>query len=195
MSYFSICLPGVVVSSPCCSYRPLYCVIYNYFFSKIVLSWLSLQVAGPYGLPPTPARRALFIFYQTAVPYLAERVRYCVLHFFGRYWVILSFYPINGKCYFVTKIRFAYLSVYSSRIASQGITLDDQFDDSYPFSVASDSSSRVEASMATEIASSSTSRAHPSVLIRFKTKIRECWLYAVQRWPSVCSLPCKLLVT
>ncbi|CAK9165607.1 unnamed protein product [Ilex paraguariensis] len=32
------------------------------------------QVAGPYGLPPTPARRALFIVYQTAVPYIAERV-------------------------------------------------------------------------------------------------------------------------
>ncbi|KAF9606638.1 hypothetical protein IFM89_027371 [Coptis chinensis] len=32
------------------------------------------QVAGPYGLPPTPARRALFIIYHTAVPYLAERI-------------------------------------------------------------------------------------------------------------------------
>lgn len=32
------------------------------------------QVAGPHGLPPTPARRALFIIYQTAVPYLAERI-------------------------------------------------------------------------------------------------------------------------
>ncbi|XP_059455402.1 peroxisome biogenesis factor 10 [Corylus avellana] len=32
------------------------------------------QVAGPYGLPPTPARRALFIVYQTAVPYIAERL-------------------------------------------------------------------------------------------------------------------------
>ncbi|CAA3001736.1 peroxisome biogenesis factor 10 [Olea europaea subsp. europaea] len=32
------------------------------------------QVAGSYGLPPTPARRALFIFYQTAFPYIAERV-------------------------------------------------------------------------------------------------------------------------
>ncbi|OVA11810.1 zinc finger protein [Macleaya cordata] len=32
------------------------------------------QVARPYGLPPTPARRALFIVYQTAVPYLAERI-------------------------------------------------------------------------------------------------------------------------
>ncbi|KAH0969783.1 hypothetical protein GBA52_028379 [Prunus armeniaca] len=33
------------------------------------------QVAGPYGLPPTPARRALFIVYQTALPYIAERIR------------------------------------------------------------------------------------------------------------------------
>ncbi|XP_021823594.1 peroxisome biogenesis factor 10 [Prunus avium] len=32
------------------------------------------QVAGPYGLPPTPARRALFILYQTALPYIAERI-------------------------------------------------------------------------------------------------------------------------
>ncbi|KAI6679845.1 hypothetical protein NL676_033726 [Syzygium grande] len=32
------------------------------------------QVAGPYGLPPTLARRALFIIYQTAFPYLAERI-------------------------------------------------------------------------------------------------------------------------
>ncbi|KAG5555919.1 hypothetical protein RHGRI_006539 [Rhododendron griersonianum] len=33
-----------------------------------------IQVAGPYGLPPTPARRALFMVYQTAVPYIAERI-------------------------------------------------------------------------------------------------------------------------
>ncbi|XP_059662038.1 peroxisome biogenesis factor 10 [Cornus florida] len=32
------------------------------------------QVAGPHGLPPTPARRALFIVYQSAVPYIAERI-------------------------------------------------------------------------------------------------------------------------
>ncbi|KAI3980221.1 hypothetical protein MKX01_033362 [Papaver californicum] len=32
------------------------------------------QVASSYGLPPTPARRALYIVYQTAVPYLAERI-------------------------------------------------------------------------------------------------------------------------
>ncbi|XP_038690131.1 peroxisome biogenesis factor 10 isoform X1 [Tripterygium wilfordii] len=32
------------------------------------------QVAGPLGLSPTPARRALFILYQTAIPYIAERI-------------------------------------------------------------------------------------------------------------------------
>ncbi|XP_073301567.1 peroxisome biogenesis factor 10 [Primulina huaijiensis] len=32
------------------------------------------QVAGQYGLPPTPARRSLFIFYQTTFPYIAERI-------------------------------------------------------------------------------------------------------------------------
>ncbi|MQL86860.1 hypothetical protein Taro_019393 [Colocasia esculenta] len=33
-----------------------------------------IQVSGSHGLPPTPARRALFIVYQTAIPYLAERI-------------------------------------------------------------------------------------------------------------------------
>ncbi|XP_010429658.1 PREDICTED: peroxisome biogenesis factor 10 [Camelina sativa] len=33
-----------------------------------------IQVSGPYGLSPTPARRALFILYQTAVPYIADRI-------------------------------------------------------------------------------------------------------------------------
>ncbi|CAO2816634.1 unnamed protein product [Amaranthus hypochondriacus] len=33
-----------------------------------------VQIAGSYGLPPTPARRTLFILYQTAVPYIAERM-------------------------------------------------------------------------------------------------------------------------
>lgn len=33
-----------------------------------------VQVAGPNGLPPTPARRVLFILYHTTVPYLAERM-------------------------------------------------------------------------------------------------------------------------
>ncbi|XP_057524301.1 peroxisome biogenesis factor 10 isoform X2 [Amaranthus tricolor] len=33
-----------------------------------------VQITGSYGLPPTPARRALFILYQTAVPYIAERM-------------------------------------------------------------------------------------------------------------------------
>ncbi|XP_012857932.1 PREDICTED: peroxisome biogenesis factor 10-like [Erythranthe guttata] len=32
------------------------------------------QVARPHGLPPTPARRSLFIVYQTAFPYIAERI-------------------------------------------------------------------------------------------------------------------------
>ncbi|GKB88388.1 hypothetical protein Tco_0960660 [Tanacetum coccineum] len=33
------------------------------------------QVFGTYGLPPTPARRALFIVYQNVAPCIAERVR------------------------------------------------------------------------------------------------------------------------
>ncbi|PKU63241.1 Peroxisome biogenesis factor 10 [Dendrobium catenatum] len=39
----------------------------------VMLSVTSL-VADSYGLPPTPARRIVFIFYQTVVPYLAERL-------------------------------------------------------------------------------------------------------------------------
>ncbi|KAJ4755367.1 hypothetical protein LUZ62_028034 [Rhynchospora pubera] len=33
-----------------------------------------IQIAGTNGLPPTPARRILFIIYQTAIPYLGERI-------------------------------------------------------------------------------------------------------------------------
>lgn len=43
--------------------------------------WLIYQVAGPYGLPPTPARRALFVVYQTAIPYIAERIRLIIICF------------------------------------------------------------------------------------------------------------------
>uniref|UniRef100_A0A1D1ZGE4 RING-type E3 ubiquitin transferase n=1 Tax=Anthurium amnicola TaxID=1678845 RepID=A0A1D1ZGE4_9ARAE len=32
------------------------------------------QVAGPHRLPPTPARRVLFVIYQTVIPYFAERI-------------------------------------------------------------------------------------------------------------------------
>ncbi|KAK2435479.1 peroxin [Trifolium repens] len=32
------------------------------------------SVAGTYGLPPTPARRALFIVYQSAILYIAKRI-------------------------------------------------------------------------------------------------------------------------
>ncbi|PRQ36041.1 hypothetical protein RchiOBHm_Chr4g0387071 [Rosa chinensis] len=35
---------------------------------------LEVKVAGPYGLPLTPARRALFIVYRTALPYVGERI-------------------------------------------------------------------------------------------------------------------------
>jgi hypothetical protein len=41
----------------------------------ICCDW-TVQVATSHGLPPTPARRMLFILYQTTVPYLAERIRY-----------------------------------------------------------------------------------------------------------------------
>ncbi|GKE25623.1 ACT domain-containing protein ACR9-like protein, partial [Tanacetum coccineum] len=38
-----------------------------------------IRVSGSYGIPPTPARRALFIVYQSAVPYIAERaLRICI---------------------------------------------------------------------------------------------------------------------
>nr|GEX37380.1 ACT domain-containing protein ACR9-like [Tanacetum cinerariifolium] len=34
------------------------------------------MVSGSYGIPPTPARHALFIVYQSVVPYIAERVTF-----------------------------------------------------------------------------------------------------------------------
>ncbi|XP_009768856.1 peroxisome biogenesis factor 10 isoform X1 [Nicotiana sylvestris] len=112
------------------------------------------QVAGPYGLSPTPARRALFIFYQSAVPYIAERV--------------------------------------SSRVASRGITLADSMAD-YTFGDVRSSSNEAEASATVEIQSSSTSTPSISALSRLKAKIRDFWLYAVRRWPSVLPLAREVL--
>ncbi|KAK8654787.1 hypothetical protein V6N13_107385 [Hibiscus sabdariffa] len=43
------------------------------FGTRVAVAYQN-EVAGPHGLSPTPARRALFIVYQTAVPYIAERI-------------------------------------------------------------------------------------------------------------------------
>ncbi|KAK4490963.1 hypothetical protein RD792_017946 [Penstemon davidsonii] len=100
------------------------------------------QVAGPHGLPPTPARRSLFIFYQTAFPYIAERI--------------------------------------SSRIASQGITMDDSvYDDN-----GTSSNSQLQSSASAEISASLSTSVPVSALSRLKAKITGLWFYAVQRWPS-----------
>jgi hypothetical protein len=47
-----------------------------YYADAYICCDCALQVATSHGLPPTPARRMLFILYQTTVPYLAERIRY-----------------------------------------------------------------------------------------------------------------------
>ncbi|KAF3658902.1 Peroxisome biogenesis factor 10, partial [Capsicum annuum] len=112
------------------------------------------QVAGPYGLSPTPARRALFIFHQSAVPYIAERV--------------------------------------SSRVASRGITLADSMAD-YPFGDVPTSSNEAEPSPTVEIQSYSTSTSSISALSLLKAKMRDFWLYAVRRWPSVLPLVREIL--
>ncbi|KAG6389335.1 hypothetical protein SASPL_150803 [Salvia splendens] len=48
-------------------------VCFAWVYKHIALVDLN-EVAGPHGLPPTPARRSLFILYQTAFPYIAERI-------------------------------------------------------------------------------------------------------------------------
>ncbi|KAK9087665.1 hypothetical protein Syun_030059 [Stephania yunnanensis] len=55
------------------AYSLLRCALgVSFIFSLIFFA----RLRGSYGLPPTPPRRALFILYQTAVPYLAlERIR------------------------------------------------------------------------------------------------------------------------
>ncbi|XLU60675.1 hypothetical protein S245_019884 [Arachis hypogaea] len=40
---------------------------------KLLIVFL-FTVAGAYGLPPTPARRTIFIVYQTAIPYIADHI-------------------------------------------------------------------------------------------------------------------------
>ncbi|XLS61281.1 hypothetical protein HN51_015509 [Arachis hypogaea] len=42
---------------------------------KLLIVFL-FTVAGAYGLPPTPARRTIFIVYQTAIPYIADHISY-----------------------------------------------------------------------------------------------------------------------
>ncbi|KAJ4830840.1 hypothetical protein Tsubulata_028529 [Turnera subulata] len=106
------------------------------------------QVAGPHGLSPTPARRALFIVYQTAVPYIAERI--------------------------------------SSRLASQGIALDDAQSDDEPYGDGAYGSSRVALAAASDVASPSTSGSSVSTLSRLKLKFIGLWLRTVRRWPTVC---------
>ncbi|KAL4305066.1 hypothetical protein AHAS_Ahas16G0041100 [Arachis hypogaea] len=44
---------------------PSFCLLIVFLFT----------VAGPYGLPPTPARCTIFIVYQTAIPYIADHIR------------------------------------------------------------------------------------------------------------------------
>ena len=46
--------------------------------SKPSFATLQSYIARPYGIPSNPARRALFIVYQTVVPYIAERIRFTV---------------------------------------------------------------------------------------------------------------------
>lgn len=41
-----------------------------------IWAFISIFQASSNGLSPTPARRTLFILYQTLVPYLADRIRY-----------------------------------------------------------------------------------------------------------------------
>ncbi|PPR97044.1 hypothetical protein GOBAR_AA23609 [Gossypium barbadense] len=114
------------------------------------------QVAGPHGLSPTPARRALFIVYQTAeTHYVYRNLRVC-----------LNF-PL---C--------------SSRIASRGITLADLQSDEF-YSNSGSERSQVESSTGVEISLPSESTASVSALSRLKEKLRGMWLRAVQRWPAV----------
>lgn len=56
-------------------------------------NWV-IQVASSHGLPPTPARRALFIVYETIIPYLAERIRFAVLLHSFKYPLFFNEYGI-----------------------------------------------------------------------------------------------------
>ncbi|XP_070009011.1 peroxisome biogenesis factor 10 isoform X2 [Nicotiana sylvestris] len=80
----------------------------------------------------------------------------------------------------------------TSRVASRGITLADSMAD-YTFGDVRSSSNEAEASATVEIQSSSTSTPSISALSRLKAKIRDFWLYAVRRWPSVLPLAREVL--
>lgn len=146
------------------------------------------QVAGPYGLPPTPARRALFIVYQSAVPYIAERVRCSLFSFLILelllfiIFIVFNQLDVLGSC---TSVIFFICVVCSSRIASRGIALTDSLsDDLYGENALA--SSQVQPPAVVEAPTSSAPGASFSVLSRLKEKLSGLWLYAIRRWPVVC---------
>ncbi|KAI8562461.1 hypothetical protein RHMOL_Rhmol03G0038900 [Rhododendron molle] len=73
-----------------------------------------IQVAGPYGLPPTPARRALFVVYQTAVPYIAERIRYQILGVF----LLIQLCIIAAECLRCTNLSSISSSVHQTSLGT-----------------------------------------------------------------------------
>ncbi|KAG7037692.1 Peroxisome biogenesis factor 10 [Cucurbita argyrosperma subsp. argyrosperma] len=127
------------------------------------------QVSGPYGLPPNPARRALFIVYQTAVPYIAERIRFAITN-------VTDFLL---QLYLALVISDATIS----RVASRGIRLADSLSDEF---YGDNASSRSLLNM--EIHPSSTPEYSGSYLTRVKAKINRLWLQTVRCWPSILPL-------
>ena len=142
-------------------------------------------MAGPYGLPPTPARRALFIVYQTAVPYLAERIRLTLAFSFSisnKLYISLSYHCRLALCLCIMSFPICWLC--SSRIASRAIVLaESQSDELYGENTFQ--SSHFQTSAEGEHPSSSTSVASTTTLTRLKEKLSGLWLHVVQRWPTV----------
>ncbi|KAG1342657.1 putative peroxisome biogenesis factor 10 [Cocos nucifera] len=159
------------------------------------------QVASSHGLPPTPARRALFIVYETIIPYLAERIRFAVflLHSFKcplylDEYGILDVVKISGLYLTLSMVSLVLLSflantfstnallLSSSRMAARGIILaDSQFGELY----GSDHPRRDQV-QSSDAAESSTSTSVPmSALSKFRERLHGLWLQAIQKWPTV----------
>lgn len=163
-------------------------------------NWV-IQVASSHGLPPTPARRALFIVYETIIPYLAERIRFAVLLHSFKYPLFFNEYGILdavklSRLYFTLRVwcpwccqafwqicfPLMHYLFSSSRMAARGIILSDsQFGELY-----GSDHPRMNQVQPSDAAESSTAASVPiSALSKYRERLHGLWLQAVQKWPTV----------
>ncbi|WVY89878.1 hypothetical protein V8G54_035392 [Vigna mungo] len=119
-------------------------------------------VAGTYGLPPTPARRALFIVYQTAIPYMAERIRLIIADSLDVYF------------------SFQFIRLSSAPVKFCIVLADSESAEGF-----GENAHRSSGSQISGTGPLSSSGQSVTTLSRLKGKLSAFWLHLVQRWPTM----------